>query len=227
MSSQFSGENPLAYIGISQTNPGQNWFRTRAPTASDYAGYSIGDRWIDSLNRVAWSLVDKDQMQAYWISGGGAAVSSVVTDSGTASPIGGAVSLLGYGGSGVSTSASGGTIYVNSTGSSGGMTWSVVSTSGILIVNTGIICTGGAALSFALPATSAVGNIIAIGLDGSTSWTITQGSGQSIRIGGGATTTGAGGSIASTSVGDYLELVCEVANTRWFAKPPFGDLTVV
>ena len=212
-------------MGIVQTNPGQNFFRNRPPTTTDYAGYSIGDRWIDQTNKVAWTLSDKQQYEAYWVSGGG--VSSVVTDSGTASAVGGSINIVGYGGSGVSTSASGATIYVNSTGSSGGMTYTTISASGTLAVNTGYFCTGGAALSLALPAVSAVGNVIAVALDGSTSWTITQGSGQSIRIGAGVTTTGAGGSIASTSVGDYLELVCEIANTRWFAKPPFGDLTVV
>jgi hypothetical protein len=93
-------------------------------------------------------------------------------------------------------------------------------------VNTGIICTSGAALTFTLPAASAVGDMVAVGCDGATSWSITQGTGQSICIGNSSTTTTTG-SITSTKQGDFIWLVCETANTRWFALPPFGDLTVV
>ena len=109
----------------------------------------------------------------------------------------------------------------------GRMTWSVTGSSGTLAVNTGVLCTSGAALSFALPATSAVGDMVALGCDGATSWAITQAAGQSICIGTSNTTTGTGGSITSTKAGDFICLVCETANTRWFALPLFGDLTVV
>lgn len=109
----------------------------------------------------------------------------------------------------------------------GRITWSVVGASAALVANTGIICTSGAALSFSLPASSAVGDIIEISLDGSTSWTITQGAGQQIRMGSSQTTSGAGGSLASTAQGDTLRMVCSVADTRWNVLSSMGNITIV
>ena len=103
----------------------------------------------------------------------------------------------------------------------GRMTWGVVGTSGALVPNTGIVCTTGAALTFTLPTTSAVGDVVAVVLDGSTSWSIVPGTGQTIRYGNGVITSS--GSLSSTDQGDYVELVCSVGNTRWVAAPPFGN----
>ena len=118
-----------------------------------------------------------------------------------------------------------GTINVETVGSS--MAWSVVGASTPLVVSQGFICTTGAALSFSLPAASSVGDMVALALDGSTSWTITQGVGQQIRTGGQETTAGAGGSIASTLAGDTIFLVCVTANLRWIVTSVVGNLTVV
>lgn len=107
------------------------------------------------------------------------------------------------------------------------MTWSIVGASATLVVNTGVICTTGAALSFALPAVSAVGDTCEVVLDGSTSWSITQAAGQSIRAGILASTVGAGGSVTSTLRGDAIKIVCEVANTTWIATSMVGNLNVV
>ena len=112
-------------------------------------------------------------------------------------------------------------------GSGGVLTWSTVGASGTLVVNTGIICTGGAGLSFALPAASAVGDICEIVLSGSTSWTITQGAGQQIFAGNTSTTLGAGGSLASTAAGDSLRMVCKTANTAWVVLSMVGNITVI
>jgi len=108
-----------------------------------------------------------------------------------------------------------------------GITWSVVGASGTLAVNTGSICTTGAALSFALPATSSVGDVIELVLDGSTSWTITQGAGQYVRVGSSSTTVGAGGSLTTTLRGDAIKIVCVVADTAWVTTSMMGNLTVV
>ncbi len=108
----------------------------------------------------------------------------------------------------------------------GRMTWSVVGASGALSVNTGIICKTGAALSFSLPGSSAVGDMVAIVLDGSTSWTITEGTGQRIRFGSSQTTTTTG-SLASTAQGDSVLLVCSVASTLWNVVSSIGNITVV
>lgn len=128
-------------------------------------------------------------------------------------------------GPGVSVTNGSGTITIGATGM--GLTWSTVSSSTPFVNNNGYIATGGAALSFSLPATSSVGDIVAIALDGSTSWTITQGAGQQIRIGSTQTTLGAGGSVVSSDQGDTIILFCSVANLKWNALTAIGNITIV
>jgi len=120
-----------------------------------------------------------------------------------------------------------GSITINQTTASGGLFWSNIGASGNLVVGSGYVCTAGAALSFALPATSAVGTEVAISLAGSTSWTITQGANQYIRFGNSLTTVGAGGSLASTSAGDTVHLVCMEANLGWVVISSIGNITIV
>lgn len=85
------------------------------------------------------------------------------------------------------------------------------------VINNGYICQAGGTgnVSIALPTTSALGDEIAIVLDGATSWTITQAASQQIRISGSQTTAGVGGSVTTTGTGDTLTLVCETANLKW------------
>lgn len=112
-------------------------------------------------------------------------------------------------------------------------TWQVVTetaTPASLVNNVGYICASDgvpSALSFALPATSALGDIIEVALNGATSWTITQGAGQQIRWSGSTTTLGGGGSIATTGTGDTIRMVCQVADTIWVGLSGNGNLTVV
>ena len=97
-----------------------------------------------------------------------------------------------------------------------------------LAVNMGYFCVSpGGALSLALPATSAQGDVVAIALDGATSFTVTQGAGQSILYGNGSTTPGVGGTLSSTGQGDSVRLVCRVPNLRWVCIASTGNLTVV
>ena len=105
-------------------------------------------------------------------------------------------------GTGISITNGAGSISIKSTG--GGMTWNTISSSGTLAINNGYICTAGGALSLALPAVSDIGDMIAVTLDGSTSWTITQPAGKQIRMGNIQTTLGVGGSLASTDQGDSV-----------------------
>lgn len=108
------------------------------------------------------------------------------------------------------------------------MRWSAIGASQTLAVQNGYFCTSGAGLSLALPATSEVGDRVRVVLDGSTSWTITQpNAGTQIRMGNTQTTLGVGGSLASTAVGDSVELVCETANARWAVVSSIGNITIV
>lgn len=127
-------------------------------------------------------------------------------------------------GTGIMITNAAGSITIDS---SGGVNWQTVGASQALVANNGYICTSGAALSFSLPAVSALGSTISITLDGSTSWTITQAAGQQIRFGSSQTTLGAGGSLASTAQGDTITMVCSVANTRWNVISSIGNITVV
>lgn len=130
------------------------------------------------------------------------------------------------GGSGITVTNGPGTITISAT-STLSFTWQVIGASQALAVNNGYICTTGAALSLSLPGTSAVGDIIEISLDGSTSFTVTQGAGQSIRLGNVVSTTGVGGSIVSTARGDSIRMVCSVANLNWNILSSVGNLTIV
>lgn len=110
----------------------------------------------------------------------------------------------------------------------GGLTWTAIATSQTLVAGNGYFCTGGGALSLALPAVSAVGDTIAVTLDGSTSWTITQpNAGTQIRLGANQTTLGVGGSLASSAQGDVVYLVCQTANARWQVVDNIGTITIV
>lgn len=130
-------------------------------------------------------------------------------------------------GAGVTITNGSGSITIAATGT-GNVVWQTITASQTLAVNHGYICISpGGALSLALPATSALGDIIEVTLDGATSWTITQAAGQQIRFGSTQTTAGAGGSLASTAAGDTIRMVCQTANLKWNILSSVGNLTVV
>jgi hypothetical protein len=159
------------------------------------------------------------------IDGSGAGSSLTVhTDGSDAVESAGAISIVGAGG--ITTSGSGSTITITGSGG-GGLAWSTISASQTLAVNNGYFCTGGGALSLALPAVAAVGDTIEIYLDGSTGFTITQAAGQSIKFGAQVSTAGVGGSISSTGQGDGITMVCRTANLRFLITACMGNLTFV
>jgi hypothetical protein len=159
------------------------------------------------------------------IDGSGAGGSLTVhTDAGDALEAAGAISIVGAGT--VSTSAVGSTITITGAGG-GGMTWQAISASQTLAVNHGYFCTGGAALALLLPPVSALGDTIEIYIDGSASFQVTQGAGQTIKFGNQVTSGGAGGSITSTGQGDGITMVCRTANLRWLITDCMGNLTFV
>ena len=129
-------------------------------------------------------------------------------------------------GAGMVVTNGAGTISLSTTG--GGIKWNVVSTNQAMLVDNGYdAISPGGALTFSLPATSAVGDEVVLTLDGATSWQITQGAAQQIRMGTSQTTSGAGGSLTSNQQGDTVTLVCTVANTRWNVLSSMGNITVV
>lgn len=108
------------------------------------------------------------------------------------------------------------------------VSWQQISANQTLVKNTGYFCISpGGALSLALPSTasSTIGDIIEVTLDGATSWTITQAAGQQIRFSGSQTTVGVGGSLASTASGDTIRMVYQ-ASGKWNVISSIGNLTV-
>lgn len=134
-------------------------------------------------------------------------------------------------GTGISVSGSpvslGGTVTLSSVG--GGVTWSVItSTPTTAVVNNGYFVNNAGQLSLALPATSAVGDVIkVVNINNSTGTKFTQATGQTISIGTSTTTSGASGSLTSSAVGNTITLVCRTANTTWWAHTFNGTWTVV
>ena len=131
------------------------------------------------------------------------------------------------GGGGVTVSATTGAISI--TGSGVGFTW-VDQTSGsvTMAVNSGYVTDNGASLvTYTLPSTAALGSVFAVVGFSSGGWTIAQQASQLIHIGNHVTTTGAGGSLASSNAFDVVYLVCVVANTTFVTTSVVGNLTYV
>lgn len=113
---------------------------------------------------------------------------------------------------------------VNAVGA--GLTWTVVSVNGTFTVNTGTIANKAGTLTMALPASSALGDVIAItGINTALGWQITQAAGQQIFIGTSSTTAGATGTLTSSATRDSLMMVCVVANLTWNVFNVVGNIT--
>lgn len=118
--------------------------------------------------------------------------------------------------------------FVNLTGT-GNIVWNIVSTNQSMAKNNGyIVISPGGAITMALPSTasSTLGDLLEITLDGATSWQITQAAGQQIRFSGSQTTVGTGGSITTTAAGDSIRLVYQ-SGGKWNVLSAIGNLTVV
>lgn len=105
-------------------------------------------------------------------------------------------------------------------------TWAVTITDQTLSPNMGFFANSNATLEFSLPTNAAVGDTYEVIAMGSGGFLITQSAGQSVVVGNQLTTSGAGGSIASTSSGDWIKIVCDVAGTSFFATVEQGNLIV-
>lgn len=95
-----------------------------------------------------------------------------------------------------------------------GITWNeVTGTSGSASVNNGYILNNAGVVTLTLPSTAAVGDVVRVAGKGAGGWSVAQNAGQSINLGVQVTTTGTGGSIASTNRYDALEILCITANS--------------
>ncbi len=109
----------------------------------------------------------------------------------------------------------------------GGLAWSVITASPITNPGNGYFTNGGAPVVVTLPVASAVGDQLALSAMNANGWVLAQNSGQFVQMTNQASTTGAGGSLASTAIGDSIYLVCNIANTSWIVQSSMGNITIV
>jgi hypothetical protein len=129
-------------------------------------------------------------------------------------------------GTGVTITNGAGTITINAAG--GALTWTTVTgTSQAGAVNSGYIANNAGQVVVTLPATSAIGDVIAVtGINNATGWKVAQNAGNQIFFGTSSTTSGTGGSLVSTATHDVVYLICVTANANWTVVSSIGNITV-
>lgn len=137
------------------------------------------------------------------------------------------INILGAGG--VIVTGNPGTNTLTITVGGGGFSWNETLVVGPvnLAASNGYISNNGALVTYVLPAVSAVGDVIRVTGKGAGGWIVTQGAGQSIQFGNVATTVGVGGSLASTTLGSSILIVCITANLKWNVLSVMSNLTIV
>jgi len=114
------------------------------------------------------------------------------------------------------------------TASGGGLTWNeVTGTSQAAAINNGYICNNAGLVTVTLPSTAALGSVVRVTGKGAGGWLIAQNAGETIYFGTSTTTTGVGGSLASSAQRDSVELVCITADNDWNVISSIGNITVV
>lgn len=127
-------------------------------------------------------------------------------------------------GTGINIANAAGSITISATDS---VNWEVVTMATGMAVDKGYIANAGGGLAFTLPAVVAVGDTMRITGINAGGWTVAQNAGQTVHFGISSTTTGVGGSLASTATRDSIELVCVVANTDFNVTSSVGNITIV
>lgn len=118
---------------------------------------------------------------------------------------------------------------LNMEAAGGGIMWNEeTGTSVTMAVDNGYIANNAALVTLTLPDTAALGSAIKIVGKGAGGWLIAQNAGESIRWDEATvTTTGVGGSLASTDDHDFIEILCTTADTVWTVLSVKGNITVV
>jgi hypothetical protein len=111
--------------------------------------------------------------------------------------------------------------------SGGLLPWTVVTGSTqAMVSNNAYISNDGTLVTYTLPSSSNVGDVITVVGESNGLWKIAQNSGNVIRFGSESTTSGATGYLASTLEYDCVQLVCISANAAWLVYGSVGNLTV-
>ncbi len=128
-------------------------------------------------------------------------------------------------GTNISVTPGANTITIAATGA-GSFSWSVITLDQTAAVNNGYFCNKASTLLLALPAASAVGDIIEVSnINTALGVQFTQAANQQIFIGNRSTTLGAAGTLTSSDLGDSLKIVCRTANLVWNVTSGWGNWT--
>ena len=200
--------------------------RAGASLTSGSANIYIGADQVGAASesntiRIGTSGVHTSSTYIYGIDGVNVGdVATVVTESGNKL---GTANIIS--GKGISVVPTANTITINSIG--GGFTWvDVTGTSDDIEASTGYVANNAGLVTLTLPATCSFGDIHYIVGKGSGGWLIAQNAGQTIHFGNQDTTTGVGGSLASTNQYDVVLLLCVTDDTDWIVLSSVGNITV-
>lgn len=207
----------------------------RNPSSND-VNYKIGTFWLNPDNESLWYLNSQSSaggsLQSLWID----IESKIATLSDTLDTVVDPSSALSSPPNNIQLTNLDGSMSIVADPAdnriifsveNGGFNWQVVTTTQTLADNQGYFANAVGVVTFNLPATSSVGDTYQIVAMSAGGWTISQTLGQQIRLGIATSTSGASGSISSTRQGDWIELVCSVADTSWIANAVQGNLTIV
>lgn len=110
----------------------------------------------------------------------------------------------------------------------GGITWEEVTTTTKQgVIDTGYVTNNVALVTVTLPDTAVLGSVIRIAGNGTGGWKLAQNAGETIHFDNVDTTTGTGGSLASSNRYDAIELVNITANTDWSVISSVGNITII
>lgn len=110
----------------------------------------------------------------------------------------------------------------------GVLPWTDQSTTSVtMTVNNAYVADNASLVTLTLPSTAAFGSVFQIVGKGAGGWKIGQAASQLIHIGNQVTTTGTGGSLASSNQWDSVQLVCVTANTTFVVFSSMGNITYV
>ena len=108
------------------------------------------------------------------------------------------------------------------------MNWSTYNgTAATLQPGNGLITSSSSAITLTLPISCPVGAVLGFENAGTGLVTLAQNASQTIRFGNQTTTAGTGGSIAATSQGDFLKIVCSASPNSYIVVGSQGNFTVV
>lgn len=128
-------------------------------------------------------------------------------------------------GTNISVTPTANTITIATTGGAS-LGWSVITANQTAAVNNGYFCNKAGTLALALPAVSAVGDVIEVAnINTALGVQFTQAAGQQIFFSTLSTTSGATGTLTSSAVGDSLKMVCRTANLTWWVVSSIGNWT--